>query len=157
MLFHLSIAAKNPKRAALVLAELFGGEAHPFPVFDGAWVAHAGDERNTLIEVYPHGNELAPAEGMKDAQAVRNPAPSPSTATHAAIATPLTEAQVKTIAAREGWTAKTLCRGGMFHVIEFWLEDTLMIEVLTAEMQREYLDTMTLEGWKKALSAARAA
>lgn len=28
-----------------------------------------------------------------------------------------------------------------------WIEGTRMIEVLTPEMQREYLDTMTVPGW----------
>ncbi|MEZ5894590.1 MAG: hypothetical protein R3C58_15765 [Parvularculaceae bacterium] len=157
MIFHFSIAARNPKHTANVLAEIFGGEAHPFPVFEGSWMAHAGDDRNTMIEIYPHGNELVPADGMEDAKAIRNQRPSPSTATHAAVATPLTEAQVKAIAAREGWIAKTLNRGGMFRVIEFWVENTLMIEVLTAEMQKEYLAALTLDNWKKALAAAPAA
>ncbi len=47
--------------------------------------------------------------------------------------------------AREGWRAKTFGRGmqghkPFFHVIEFWLENRLMIEVATPEMAREYKD-----------------
>ena len=43
------------------------------------------------------------------------------------------------------WRAKTFGRGmqghkPFFHVIEFWLENRLMIEVATPPMAREYLD-----------------
>ena len=44
-----------------------------------------------------------------------------------------------------GWRAKTFGRGmqgqkPFFHVIEFWLENRLMIEVSTPAMTQEYLD-----------------
>ena len=157
MIFHLSIAAQNPERAARAIAEIWSGEATEFPPYEGAWIALAGDDRNSLIEVYPLGTELVPADGMDDAQGVINIAPSRSTATHAAIATHLTESKVRDIAARHGWTCKTLSRGGMFHVIEFWIEDAVMIEVLTETFQQEYLNSMTLNGWKSFLSGAAAA
>jgi hypothetical protein len=55
------------------------------------------------------------------------------------VASPLEEAEVFAIAQREGWMAKYRKRGGLFGVIELWLENRQMMEVLTAEMQREYL------------------
>ena len=53
--------------------------------------------------------------------------------------------EVERIGAREGWRAKTFGRGmqgqkPFFHVIEFWLENRLMIEVATPAMAQEYLD-----------------
>jgi hypothetical protein len=140
MIHHFSIAARDPRRVAGVVAELWRGRAQPFPpVAEGSWVAIAGDARNSTIEVYPFGCELQTAEGDADARAVTNPQPSPFTATHAAVASPLTEAEVLAIAAREGWEAKYRKRGGLFGVIEFWLENRVLIEVLTAEMQAEYV------------------
>lgn len=140
MIHHMSIAAKNPQHVAGVIAEFWRGQAMPFPpVAEGSWVAAACDERNTLIEVYPFGAELHPADGDADPVAVTNPQASGFTASHAAIASPLEQAEVFAIAAREGWTAKYRKRGGQFGVIELWIENTTMIEVLTPEMQREYL------------------
>ena len=140
MIHHLSIAAKDPQHVAGVIAELWRGQAMPFPpVAVGSWVAVAFDERNTLIEVYPFGAELRPADGDADAVAVMNPQASAFTASHAAIASPLEQAEVLAIAEREGWQAKYRKRGGQFGVIELWLENSTMIEVLTPEMQREYL------------------
>lgn len=140
MIFHLSIAAKNPQHVAGVIAELWRGRAMPFPpVAVGSWVALAGDDRNSLIEVYPFGSELRPVDGDADAAAQTNAQPSALTATHAAVASPLAEGEVFAIAEREGWQAKYRKRGGQFGVIELWLENATMIEVLTVEMQREYL------------------
>ncbi|HYZ24159.1 MAG TPA: hypothetical protein VE690_18570, partial [Rhodopila sp.] len=46
-----------------------------------------------------------------------------------------------------GWIAKYRKRGGLFGVIELWLENALMVEVLTQEMVDEYLRGMTLARW----------
>lgn len=140
MIFHFSIAAKDPRHVASVVAELWRGRIQPFPpVSEGSWMALALDDRNTLIEVYPLGCELQPGEGDADAVGVINAEAPRLTATHAAVATPLGEAEVFAIAEREGWQAKYRKRGGAFGVIEFWIENRVMLEVLTAEMQAEYL------------------
>jgi hypothetical protein len=140
MIHHLSIAARDPQRVAGVIAELWRGRAQPFPpVGEGSWVAVAGDARNTTMEVYPFGCELQPADGDADARGVINAQAPAFTATHAAVASPLAEAEVYAIARREGWLAKYRKRGGLFGVIELWLENRVLIEVLTAEMQAEYV------------------
>ena len=154
MIFHLSIAAAQPKRVADVLAALWKGEVFPFPpVATGSFAVLAGDARNSLIEVYPLGTELVPADGDADAESRHNPEATGRSATHAAIASPLPLADVLAIAAREGWIAKVRKRGGMFGVVELWLENMTMIEVLTADMAEEYLATMTIDGWRAALAA----
>lgn len=153
MLFHLSIAAEDPKHVADVIAELWGGESFPFPpVSQGSWIAMAGDDRSTTIEVYPFRTVLREAEGDADARGEAS-GQDRFTATHAAIATDLDQDQVIAIARREGWPAKYRKRGGVFGVIEMWIEGRQMIEVLTPEMQAEYLAGTTIEGWKRMLSA----
>lgn len=152
MLFHLSIDARNPQRVAEVLAELFGGFAAPFaPVSEGSWVALAGDDRRTMVEVYPSGTELFEAEG--DADVIGMPGTKGRTATHFAMATPLSLEQAFAIASREGWPAKYRKRGDAFGVIEFWIEQDRMVEVLTEDMQHEYLTAMTDEFWREMLEA----
>jgi hypothetical protein len=64
------------------------------------------------------------------------------TATHGAIATELDQDRVLAIARREGWPAKYRKRGGLFGVIELWIEGRQMMEVLTPGMQSEYLSAM---------------
>ena len=139
MIFHLSIDADDPRHVATVLAELFGGEALPFPpVAEGSWLAMAGDERGSGVEVYPRGTGLMIADGDADAYGVPGGS-SVHSATHFAMATNLSPAEVIAIAEREGWPAKYRKRGGVFGVIELWVEGWRMVEVLTPEMQQEYL------------------
>ena len=64
-------------------------------------------------------------------------------AAHAVIGTPLSQAEVMAIARREGWSAEYRKRGGAFGVIEWRIEGRQMIELLTADMQVEYLAAMT--------------
>ena len=155
MLFHLSIDADDPARVAAVLAQLLGGEALPFAPVSGSWLASAGDERGTMIEVYPRGTILHEVGGDNDAEGyvdefarwVRG------SSTHFAIGTALTLGQVFAIAIREGWSAKYRRRGGTFGVVELWIENERMVEVLTADMQAEYLAAMS--GGERPLTLAR--
>ena len=153
MLFHLSIEADNPQRMAQFFAEIWDGEALPFPsVTPGSWAALSGDGRGTIIEVYPRGTEIHAVEGDADAVGIRV-APHRHGATHMAIATHKSEAEIYALCDRYGFPGKYRKRGGVFGVIEIFAEDCQMIEVLTDEMQREYVGAITIENWKMMLKA----
>jgi hypothetical protein len=155
MLFHVSIEAADPYRVASVLAEIFGGVAAPFPaVAHGSWVALAGDDRGTMIEVYPLGTELHLGEGEAGVIDLMGPRRHNS-GVHVAMATKLDIESVYAIADREGWPVKYCRRGGMFGVIELWIEGFQMVEVLTPEMQQEYLDCITIDKWLGMIEASR--
>jgi hypothetical protein len=49
------------------------------------------------------------------------------------------------IAEREGWRAIELSRGA-FRVIEFWIENRVMLELLTEDMAQEYLQATRFPG-----------
>jgi len=154
MLFHMSIAAADPAHVAAAFAELWGGAALPFPpVSDDGWIVLADDARGTALEVYPLGTVLREVPGDADAEGVDGSTDA-LTPTHVAIGTHLSEAEVLRIAAREGWPAKYRLRGGMFGVIEMWVEGRQMVEVLTPMMQADYRAGMTVAGWKAMLAAA---
>lgn len=138
MLFHVSIDAVDPRHVAHVIAELWDGVAVPFhPVVAGSWMAMAQDARNTTVEVYPRGTELMEGEGDADSFGAMGVGHQRS-ATHFAMATMKDRDAVRAIAEREGWPVKYRTRGGLFGVMEMWVEGTRMIEVLTPEMQDEY-------------------
>ncbi|MGX2040237.1 hypothetical protein ACWJKU_08890 [Methylocaldum sp. MU1018] len=147
MIHHISIAARHPQHAAAVLAEILGGQSFPFPVFTGSYIALTDDPYRTAVEVYPLGTELKPGLGHDAVMSVTDDAPSAFTATHAAISVDLTEQQIKNIAARESWRAVTCNRGGLFDVVEFWVENRVLIELLTPEMAQAYLDTISPRQW----------
>lgn len=153
MIFHLSADAEDPKRAAELVAELWAGRAYPFPpVGSSSWVAMAGDSRNTTFEFYRRGTELRPGEGEDEGHAIetegRGFGPS-----HAAIATSLGVEDVKAVAQRYGAPAKLCIRGGLFGVVEVWIEGRFLIEVLTPEMQAQYLEQVTPANWERMLAA----
>jgi len=152
MLFHVSIEADDPRRVAEVVAEFWGGVAAPFPaVTPGSWVALSGDDRGSLIEFYPRGTELH--ESDQGATGAAAAAPRRFNATHYAMATRLSQDEVLAIAAREGWPAKYCRRGDAFGVIEVWAEGCQLIEVLTGEMQAEYVGAVTIDNWLAMLKA----
>ena len=157
MLFHVSIAAHDPRHVADVVAELWNG-ARTFyfpPVAEGSWLVLAGDDRRSGMEIYPIDTVLRESAGDAYAHGERA-GPAGLTATHAAIATELDRDAVLAIAAREGWPAKYRKRGDMFGVIELWIEGRQMIEVLTPEMQAEYRASMTFENWDRFAEMAKA-
>jgi len=143
MIHHVSIAAREPQRVAEVLAELMDGKCFPFGPLEGAFMAASGDANGTMIEVYPERATLDIPD--RDDQVVfgENPAPPQTWPFHVLLSVPREAEEIERIGAREGWRAKTFGRGmrgrkPFFHVIEFWLENRLMIEVVSPEMAREY-------------------
>ena len=135
-----------------MLAELWRGEAFPFPmVGKGSWVAMAGDDRRSTIEVYPRDMALYPTEraGEERYEAVSRNGPF-----HAAVATPLSIEQVDEIGRKYGCHTSLCQRGPWFRVIEFWVDNCLMLEMLTPEMQAEYQRSITIENWRAMLANA---
>jgi hypothetical protein len=158
MLFHISIAADHPAATAAALAEIMGGVAIPFPfVGEGSWVALAGDDRGTFVEVYAKGWRLEPGEGAEPARDLFAAGEGGFTPFHAALATALSETEVHEVARRQGWRSVTCRRGGRFGVIELWIDNQVMLELLTPAMQAEYLAATTGAGWAAMMEAARPA
>lgn len=154
MLFHAAIPAKNTERVASVIAEIWQGWFGPFPPFPGSHIAISGDARGSEIEVVPRTQENK--IGDDEVIAEHNEQANGYSACHIAIATPLAESEVLAIAEREGWFARVCDRGGCFHVIEVWLENRFLIEVLTESMQIEYTRFMTPKAWQETFGALHA-
>jgi hypothetical protein len=146
MIHHVSIPARNPEHVAGVLAEVMGGKCMPFGPLEGAFMATGSD--GSMIEVYPEKATLdIPAN---DDQVVfgENQAPPHNWPFHILLSVARPRDEVEAIGAREGWRAKTFGRGmrdhePFFHVIEFWIENRLMIEVAPPDMTKEYEDFIT--------------
>jgi hypothetical protein len=147
MIHHVSIPAREPRHVAEVLAELMGGKCHPFGPLEGAFMATSGDVHGTMIEVYPERATLDIPDSDDQVVFGENKAPPNAWPFHVLLSVPLEPHEIERIGAREGWRAKTFGRGTQgqkpfFHVIEFWVENRLMIEVVSPVMAREYEDFM---------------
>ena len=136
MIHHLSIAARDPQHVAGVLAEIMGGKAVPFPPNPGSFFALQLDEHGSGVEVYPAGTELQPG-GDNGGTFVRKEAarlwPDPFRAQRQHR-----RRQGQSCRQREGWNCFD-CNRGPFHVIEVWVENESMVEVLPPEYAAEYL------------------
>jgi hypothetical protein len=143
MIHHISISARDPKHVAAVLAELMSGRCYPFPggVAD-SFMAVSGDEHGSMIEVYPESVTLQPGNGDSQVRAAHD-ATAGYVAFHLLLSVPVDRATVERIGEREGWRTRYFGRGApgqppAFHVIEFWLENRVMVEVATPDMVEEY-------------------
>src|SRR5579864_3647423 len=96
MIHHLSIAARDPKNAATVLADLMGGTAVPFPPNPGSFFALQLDEHGSGVEVYPAGTELQPGGAVGGSFVKKDPRGFGST--HFALSVSTDSAKIQAIA-----------------------------------------------------------
>lgn len=152
MIHHVSISAREPERVATVLAEIMHGQVRPFPgQIADSFMAISGDAHGTMVEVYPADTTLLPGHGEEQVSGLRRqdlPATSPF---HFLLSVPATREEIERIGAREGWRTKLFGRGprgekAFFHVIEFWVENRLMIELAPETMIAEYTGMMAGAG-----------
>lgn len=135
MILHASIAADDPRKTAETLAELIGGRALPIPGDGGAWMAVACDANGTAVEVLRRGREY---HRRADAHCQMAWGPEQRHgATHLMIETPHDEETVIALAARRGCYAHRT-RHAVFDVLEFWIDDCQLLDVMTPPMAATY-------------------
>lgn len=169
MIAHISVPARNPQDTSLFLAALIGGTAFEFPVVPDAWIAVANDGSGTAIEVYPASMAHHPGRGDVDP---RRAADGPETmpwedqifsdgeqvrpsAFHVALTTHLEAGEVLRLAETRKWRALACERAGVFGVIEVWIDDTVLVEVLTGAEAMRYRQFMTPAGCAPMFGAGR--
>jgi hypothetical protein len=156
MIHHVSLPARDVNHVAKVLSELTGWKARPFlgPVA-GAVMMLAEDGQGTAIEIYPDGTVIQPGEGEVQAT-MRQEASQGLFPFHLLLSLDIDPAEVKRIGEREGWRTLHCWRGPpgkpAFELIEFWIENRLMIEVATPAMLPSYLAAATAEAHDRALA-----
>ena len=149
MIFHVSIPADDPEHVASVIAEIWRTEAFPF-VFAGSFIVIPDDERGTEIEVVKRGHEQVPAAtevGLR-----LNPGPSAYNEVRVNMVTRIDEAEVLALARREGWIAR-VCDRRFFKLIELWVENRFLLELLTEAETARYRSFMSKAGWRAVLAS----
>jgi len=79
---------------------MFKGTLTGFGPYRDSFIAWAGDEHGTAIEVYPVGTEMFPDRGMGQANFRHAEGASPHVATHAAVSVELSTVEVLEVARR---------------------------------------------------------
>lgn len=157
MIAHISVPARDPRSTALFLAALIDGEVFAFPVVPGACIAVARDGSGLAIEVYPDTMAHHPGRGEPEPGFMpQDPHPQPwedqihadgeqlrPTAFHAALVSRLGDDAVMAMAQLAGFRAVRCDRAGVFRLVEVWLDNTLLLEVLNpaeAERYRRFMN-----------------
>lgn len=145
-LLHMSITAEKPESTAKILASFLGGRHLPFPPFPDSWIAFAAEDDGTAIEVYPTTHRLKPGEN--GIECITEEPDDATSFAHIAISSKLSEDQIIYLAMAAGWIARRQDRGP-FACIEVWIDNRLLIEVLTTQMLADYRQNMRVANWKK--------
>jgi len=139
MIHHLSVSAADPKGAAEFFADLMHGVVVDFPPNPGSYMVFKADGHGTAIEIYPAGSVMIP-NGDPGAIFVRQPEGADRRSpTHFALSVEMALDDVLARAAAQGWEAYVCDRGGHFHVVEVWIDNTWLVEVLPPVFAAEYL------------------
>ncbi len=160
MIAHLSIPSATPKATALFFAAIIDGLAFEFPVVPGAFIAVARDGSGTAVEVYPPTMAHHPGSGQPDPSVLpsgptampwedqiypESVEPRPSSF-HVAIATHLSTAEVMARSQALGWRTVDCDRAGVFGVVEVWVDNLYLVEVLVPESAARYRNFMNPTG-----------
>lgn len=150
MIHHVSLPARDPVRVAAVLAELMGGRDYPFPgPLPGARMAVSGDPHGTMIEVYPDTAVMTPGEAEAPV-AYGTAEPPAHVGFHALLSVPHDRDGIERIGSAAGWRTRWFARAApgkppVFHVMEVWVENRILLEVVPADMVAGYARYMQIE------------
>jgi len=150
VIHHISIPALEPIAVARVLADLIGGRAYRFPgPLPGAAMAVSGDRHGTMIEIYPDSVVMEPGEGEGPIAYRIDPTGRRHVGFHALLSVPHDRATIERIGEAAGWRTKFFSRAApglppVFHVVEVWVENRLLLEVVPADMVGVYENYMQI-------------
>jgi hypothetical protein len=66
---------------------------------------------------------------------------------------PISEAEIYKIADREGWRVIRCKRGEFFELIEFWVENEILLELVPSNLMDQYLATVQPENLQALLES----
>jgi len=150
VIHHVSLPARDPMAVARVLAELIGGRAYRFPgPLPGAAMAVSGDRHGTMIEIYPESTVMAPGDGEAPVAYRTAATDRAHAAFHALLSVPHDRAAIERIGAAAGWRTKFFSRAApglppVFHVVEVWVENRFLLEVVPADLIEVYESYMQI-------------
>lgn len=160
MIAHISIPSQSPRDTALFFAAMIDGLVFDFPVVAGASIAVARDGSGTAVEVYPPAMKHHPGTGRVDPaakslgpvtmpwedQIYAEPTEHGYSSFHVAIQTALEESEVIARADALGWRSVACNRAGVFGLVEVWVDNRYLVEVLVAKEAARYRGFMNPEG-----------
>jgi hypothetical protein len=146
--------ADDCAHVAKVLAQMLDGGALRFPPGGpNAWNCWSRTNDFQIV-VTPRGQVMV--EGPKEQIWVSRETVSNDRAceSHFAMAVERSAAEIVALAQAAGWSARICNRGGMFDLVEVWVEGSYLVEVLDPAQLADYRRSMTSENWKRAFASS---
>jgi hypothetical protein len=149
MIAHVSMPADDCAHVAKLLAEMMHGGAFRFPPGGpNAW--NAWSKKNDFqIVVTPRGHFMVEGPGELEWTS-HGSSGERASETHFAIAVERPAVEIVDMARAAGWHARICNRGGFFDLVEVWVENAYLVEVLDPTQLSDYQRAMTVENWKRA-------
>ena len=143
MIHHVSIEADNPMEVATVLAKIMGGRAREGFPFKHSCSAFSDDKYGTMIECWQRGKVVTiPNSGAGEFEISDSETLQKYQAFHTALSVDLDDDEIMEIAKEAGWETAVRANGA-FSVVEVWIENRLLLEVLSPTQAENYLRVMT--------------
>ena len=159
MLIHTSLPAKDPELVSRVLCEIAGGKRCEFP-YPGAYYVGFDDDNSTAVEIYPIDTQLEPGSGHAYAELgttersrehmvryIGSKQEPNHIAGHIALSTPLSLEEIYAIAKREGWRSSYYSRRDAFRLVEFWLENRILVELILEQDLEDALAALKVDAF----------
>ncbi len=160
MIAHFSIPSRTPRETAFFFASVIDGTVFDFPVVPGASIAVANDNSGLAVEVYPFDMAHHPGAGAVDPdhkpegpmalpwedQIFPESGEPTHSGFHCAMSTSISEGEIIARAAALGWRALACERGGVFGLVEVWVDNKFLVEVLVPKEVERYKAFMTPQG-----------
>lgn len=140
MLHYISIPVDNPLHVAKVVSEILHGDILQCREDPDIYTVLTNDKHTSAIELIPSGIEVRPGQAKFEYKRnVNSPQFSP---VHVAISVPISFSEIKQIGLREGWHV-AMGNRGRFKLIEFWLENKFLLELMLPSTVPQYVKSMS--------------
>lgn len=140
MLHRISIPVDNPLHVANVLSEILHGGILQCTEYPDTYTVLTNDEHGSAIELVPSGIEVVP--GKEKFEYKHNFHSFQFFPIHIAVSVPTSRDEIEQIGLREGWHVATGNRG-RFKLIEFWLENKFLLELMLPTTIPKYVKSMS--------------
>ena len=150
MIIHISIPATFPKDVATYLAQLVQGECRELSWCPTGYMVFSDDQFSTGIEVLPADTIFMPGQDKGETLVIsqNEDAKTSYSCVHFLLIVNLSHDAVMNIASKAGWRAIPKSSLGAVDMIELWVENTLMIEVVLADKKQETIKALNSRYYK---------
>jgi hypothetical protein len=138
MIIHLSIPALEPEKVAKTLAKLIQGTFQPLSWYLGGYMVFTNDEFSTGIEILPDNTLFMPGKTSDDTLQITKSSSGASlnySCIHFLLTIDSSYEHIFVIAKQAGWQAVRKQSLGVVDMVEFWVENRLMIELVLRSNQ----------------------